>query len=34
MGYGDGVYPVEVNYVTDGRGVTRIAELRIRFIEG
>jgi hypothetical protein len=31
-GYGDDVYPVEVRYMTDDRGVKRIAELRVRFI--
>jgi hypothetical protein len=31
-GYGDDEYPVEARYVTDQRGATRIAEIRIRFI--
>ena len=32
-GYGDDAYPVEVRYVPGVRGESRIAELRIRFIE-
>jgi hypothetical protein len=32
-GYGDGDYPVEVRYITDGRGAARISEMRVRFIE-
>jgi hypothetical protein len=31
-GYGDDEYPVEARYITDQRGTTRIAEIRIRFI--
>jgi hypothetical protein len=32
-GYGDDEYPVEVRYVVDERGVRRIAELRVRFMD-
>jgi hypothetical protein len=32
-GYGDDEYPVEVRYMTDDRGVKRIAEVRVRFID-
>lgn len=32
-GYGDDEYPVEARYVTDDRGVVRIAEVRVRFID-
>jgi hypothetical protein len=33
-GFGDNAYRVQVRYVTDERGARRIAELRVRFIEG
>ncbi len=33
-GYGDDAYRVEIRYVIDERGARRIAELRVRFIEG
>lgn len=32
LGYGDGEYSVEARYVTDQRGATRIAEIRVRFM--
>ena len=32
-GLGDDAYRVEVRYVSDERGATRIAEVRVRFIE-
>ena len=33
-GYGDDAYRVEARYIEDERGHRRIAEVRVRFIEG